>query len=732
MKELRVSYATWKLAAPGLKLYYTTQAEGYHVFASGDEYFLYAQVRDAGDITDFETNYRPGASETASEDDAFVSGLIALGYRLTHSQGVPTLEVATWSAFKTTCLAGKQLLIQYVEYPTEYEIYATDSLVWHITLQRPSAEATDFDANYKANANARSNLSVVLVDAAGNVTTSLLGQPAPGSAAMVAFKDDSGNLEAPTVFDLDTGAGKQPTQGVSLRLSASGGSIEAKGQKTMASSIPVVFASDQSDLTVKQGSQGTHAQRWMMGLSDGSGFVSPALDRTSANAPFAIRLSDGAAFYDGVKTGQLPAALVGGRVDANVGAWLGSTAPTVGQKAASSCIPVIIANDQTRLPVATELQLDYDSGGGVQQLSIIGIALPKSGGAVAGGTATDPLRTDPTGTTAQPISSTTIGTPGATAPSQALQIAGLDGASLRVPFVTNTTPGASDYGLVVRLPNATGAGTDVNMSGWFGATTPTVGQKTMAASIPVVLSSNHTPVLTQPAGSDSQVKGFRYGTVTTSAVTNVAVRSTTFNEQTVNAQRSVSSASASDTSAGTGARQIKITYLDQTGAGPYTETVTLNGTSAVNTVATNIAFIEKAEVVSVGSTGSNVGIITVFIGAAGGGGAYCTIAATSNQSYWCHHYVPTGKTCNITGMSGSNNNASNGMVLSMTAKTLGVATAPEIVVSDFIRAGGGNVTTVRPYGTAIQVTGPARLLMYAAPEGTPSIVNRASFDFYDA
>jgi hypothetical protein len=34
--------------------------------------------------------------------------------------------------------------------------------------------------------------------------------------------------------------------------------------------------------------------------------------------------------------GQLPAALVGGRLDANVGAWLGATAPTVGQKSSAA------------------------------------------------------------------------------------------------------------------------------------------------------------------------------------------------------------------------------------------------------------------------------------------------------------------------------------------------------------------------------------------------------------
>lgn len=51
-------------------------------------------------------------------------------------------------------------------------------------------------------------------------------------------------------------------------------------------------------------------------------------------------------------------------------------------------------------PVAT---LDFDTGAGSQAMPILGIALPASGGAVAGGTSTNPLRTDPTGTTAQPV-----------------------------------------------------------------------------------------------------------------------------------------------------------------------------------------------------------------------------------------------------------------------------------------------------------------------------------------
>lgn len=52
-----------------------------------------------------------------------------------------------------------------------------------------------------------------------------------------------------------------------------------------------------------------------------------------------------------VDTPQLPAALVGGRLDENVGAWLGSTAPTVGQKAMAASVPVVLPSDQT---VATQ------------------------------------------------------------------------------------------------------------------------------------------------------------------------------------------------------------------------------------------------------------------------------------------------------------------------------------------------------------------------------------------
>lgn len=53
-------------------------------------------------------------------------------------------------------------------------------------------------------------------------------------------------------FDLDTGGGEEYVLGVGLRISDSGGSIEAKGESTMALSLPVVIASDQAAIDVSK------------------------------------------------------------------------------------------------------------------------------------------------------------------------------------------------------------------------------------------------------------------------------------------------------------------------------------------------------------------------------------------------------------------------------------------------------------------------------------------------
>lgn len=225
---------------------------------------------------------------------------------------------------------------------------------------------------------------------------------------------------------------------------------------------------------------------------------------------------------------------------------------------------------------------------------------------------------------------------------------------------------------------------------------------------------------------------FSFGDVTLAAIAQAPVRRTAYTEQTTNARRSIASASANDSAAGTGARTVEIEYYDQTGAGPFTETITLNGTTYVNTVATNICFIEEIRVLTVGSTGSNVGILTLKAATAGGGATIGTISATNNQTFWAHHYVATGKEMNITGVavSHSGTTVGSGGVFLVKATSLGAPTAAIRQVTDFIRLYGQASTFSRTYTSPIKVPGPAKVVLFVTPETASSTVYRGSIDYF--
>lgn len=104
--------------------------------------------------------------------------------------------------------------------------------------------------------------------------------------------------------------------------------------------------------------------------------------------------------------------------------------------------------------------------------------------------------------------------------------------------------------------------------------------------------------------------------------------------------RAVSS-SASDTAAGTGARTVKVCYLDANYA-PRTEVVTLNGTTPVNTVATNILRVQDFHVTTVGSsTTGSVGNITLTDTA--GVVTYSRMSTSVNRARQALYTVPAGK-----------------------------------------------------------------------------------------
>ena len=111
----------------------------------------------------------------------------------------------------------------------------------------------------------------------------------------------------------------------------------------------------------------------------------------------------------------------------------------------------------------------------------------------------------------------------------------------------------------------------------------------------------------------------------------------------------ISSDAADDGSpVGTGVRTVDVHYLDTSGV-EQEETVTMNGTTAVTTVATDIADVQWIHTLTVGSAGVAVGNISLQ--GVAGGTVYEYIKAGGNQSLSCRYTVPTGKTGYIVGWS---------------------------------------------------------------------------------
>lgn len=133
---------------------------------------------------------------------------------------------------------------------------------------------------------------------------------------------------------------------------------------------------------------------------------------------------------------------------------------------------------------------------------------------------------------------------------------------------------------------------------------------------------------------------------------------------------------------GTGARTVTIVGLDANYA-PVTETVTMNGTTNVTTTQTFLR-VNEAYVATAGSTGSNVGAITI---ANTTPTTLASIAATAGIVQQCVYTVPAGYTVFITRY-----------MLSSYNSTAGAASAGQIWVKNY---GGANMlaTTVRIPGT---------------------------------
>ena len=251
----------------------------------------------------------------------------------------------------------------------------------------------------------------------------------------------------------------------------------AAGQADVMSSAP---AGTEEGLVTRNVPSGTQTVAGTVTANAGTGTFTTALSQTGTNND-----TDALCTQAGTWTVQP------GNT-ANTTAWLTRGRATDG------------TNDETTL-------FDLDSGVGNQYARGVSLRKIASGGSVEAGTAADPLRVDVTGTTTQPVSGTVTANAGTNLNTSALALDATIGRAIGSTTAGQTGPlvqGAVTTG----APTYTTAQTDplslrttgslrTEMSEWIGSLAPTVGQKAMASSIPVVIASDQTAVPTSQSGT---------------------------------------------------------------------------------------------------------------------------------------------------------------------------------------------------------------------------------------
>lgn len=122
----------------------------------------------------------------------------------------------------------------------------------------------------------------------------------------------------------------------------------------------------------------------------------------AVSSPVFVRLSDGSS---AIATLPVSLASVPSHAVTNAGTFAVQAEQSGSWSVDVSALPA------GSLAGATAKTADYDTGGGTDTVPMLGIALPGSGGAVAGGTAANPVRIDPTGSTTQPVSLASVPLP---------------------------------------------------------------------------------------------------------------------------------------------------------------------------------------------------------------------------------------------------------------------------------------------------------------------------------
>lgn len=192
-------------------------------------------------------------------------------------------------------------------------------------------------------------------------TSSLISAGSDGTNAKFIKVDSSGNQ-----IMVGLGTAGSPSGGIiTIQGSVSGTPIPITGSVT--ASNPSVDDNDQAIpafSTLIGGSDGTNlrplqvfdldsggGQQWVLGVGLRKAAGGGSVEFGTSSDP--IRIDPTGATTQPVSSTQLPSSLVGGKLDTNIGSWLGSALPTVGSKTSSNSIPVVVASDQSSISVKT-------------------------------------------------------------------------------------------------------------------------------------------------------------------------------------------------------------------------------------------------------------------------------------------------------------------------------------------------------------------------------------------
>jgi hypothetical protein len=457
--------------------------------------------------------------------------------------------------------------------------------------------------------------------------------------------------------------------------------------------------------------------------------------------------------------------------------------PLIGQQASSGSLPFVIAHDQTPIPVTGTLGVTIGSISASFEGDITGSVKLSEAPQVLQGTSpwiVSGSNWIPTVTGSVGISGPVTGTVGLSGPvavsnfpvtQQITGTVGLAGpvtGSVGITGPVAVTQGTSPWIIsgsswtpvvtgsvrVENVVNVTGSSwtqETFNPSGTYGGRVEGLGPAdSTAVGYPVpVAGYESTSGYSRRVAVDSSGRliiagqsaiattaGFVFGRLETTSPATQFVGHTTYNEQSSNAQRSIASTSGSDSLTGAGARVIEIVYYDKDLNGPFTTRVSMNGTTPVNTPVSDICYIERAHVVAAGASGPNQGTITIYASTAGGGGTLGVLAANFGQTLWAHHYIPSGTTCYITGLSAGkaiNTSQGSGGTFHIKYKDLSTIASASVneQISDYHNIFGQDSTSPRLYATPIQASGPGRLQVYCRPDASLTVTYFGSIDFYE-